>query len=402
MKKLCALLLIALSSPAFAVEPSTNEMRGFYKNGQPDYKVDNALVAAIGLAAPANVTDTYQWALGLTEENIKKGKGLTTEEFQKMPGRLNFSKTDDGLMCWLNARHEAPAGKACYTKQQVAELAAKDKIMLDRFKKLPKYKYFISAPGAGIIPASELISGEKLLLADLAANGEADHEATLKRWMANAILLRNSVSGQNNWVTRSILLVIHGLSLRQLPIILGNDKALAAKYKDTLTALLAPLGPNEMNIPAAEKADYPMYGETFEKLGADSEKKLYALNQELAALAKVPASGFEEANKKFAAKYTNTATLSTTENLLGGIAEISPMIGTMHRTDASVRMHNIYVQLKAQASKPANIAGFINALPASTYDPFTQKPFLYDPKSNSISYDNCPQQRRSDCRLSLN
>ena len=254
---------------------------------------------------------------------------------------------------------------------------------------------------------SELIHEQTLFLAYLIMASQSHPDEVLQEWMKNAIFLKKALVDQSNLITHSILLVMYQQAQRTLPSLL-NDWATAVKYEKQLLDILAPFGPQQMNVSATIKSDGLIAWPMIQKFSAHNQNKFYQFAQDEIALAQIPASHFADADAQFMNKYAHpklpdNVTEAQLEKLdqkemmkllnqdnvtdltIAGMAKGVDLFTAMSMTDARNRMLNLYVQMRVQGTTPNQVPAFLKTSPAN-FDPFTEQPFGYDANTKLIYF----------------
>lgn len=403
----------------------------FYKHEEQAYEGDNIAVAALGLVAPDNTQDTYQWALDFIRQDIQKHDryeaameqqvrdtsnffsrlGLIHSTYEKntspglrdqisvIPEHVQFKGKTAGFTCLINQGWDPASmpykNQPCYSKEDSIKIIQANSLMLARYRELSRYGRFIQIP-QGINPTSpELIAIHEVFLANLVLSAEQAPEAAFREWINNATMLKIALSDENNMPGRSVFMVMYKQSQRSLPALLPKDKHVLEQYKEPLEQVLGTFGPKQMNIDRMMKAEYRIYGAFVDKLSNGNRNKFYDFSQDIMALSEQPASEFSHANQEFKKRYDDTVQLrdwhspifgAISNMMINGMAVGSDLLGVMHTIDATNRLLAIYLQARIEGITPATMADFVTRI--HIVDPFTQQPFRYNASTGMLYFIN--------------
>jgi len=372
----------------------------------------NGYIALMGVNAPANVENTYAWALALVEADMKPLQpGQTASAWDTAPGKITVQGDYKPALCMLSKGWEPFVinGPCTTTIQQLNQWISGNTLLLTRYHSRFEYSRFIDVPGSGA--SGEFIREQQLFLAYLVSVSHAHPEGALQEWLKNAIFLKKALADQTTLMSRSVLMVMYQQTQKVLPTLLAADPSLAAKYQPQLADILAPFGPREMNIVANTKAEERALAPVITKLTPGGQAKFKQFWQDEITLAQTQTTHISEASDAFHAKYANpklpaTITKETVTNtppqdlakalgedayvnlILAGIAEGADLFKAMEALDARNRILNLYVQMKVQTITPDKVGAFIQA--AALHDPFTDKPFAYDAAKHLIYFSPVP------------
>jgi hypothetical protein len=176
-----------------------------------------------------------------------------------------------------------------------------------------------------------------------------------------------------------------------------------------------------MNPYLLEKAEHQVVASFIDNFDNTSRNKFYQFQKDTISLFEIPASEFKTAQKSYRSKYKldeintinifllsletdwHSPRLGTVVGLILDFDVIgADLINAMNRRDAQNRMLNLYVQIKARNIPDDQISNFLNNTSSSLYNPFTDKPFTYDTKTKSISFEYESNGKITPIALKLN
>ncbi len=441
---LMVLLVILLVLPYFILPevPLNPEITTFYTQDPDAYKQDNAMVAIMGLAAPADVTDTYAWALEQITNHSKEDAPLHSAEARakeyassnRLVTMLHvmFDKNGDFILAPIGissnskpaelpkleaqqekfmftlGREKTPClptiaqlnstdNKLCRQEQDWPTVLQNYALFLDRYKELHKYTHFINSNEGDGLYFGPLIGIHSWYLAQLWLQSKQQPDAALDALLDDMQLWQHAFSEPNNLITRSVVMVLHHQCQNLLPTFLQSVPALTSTQQQKVLAMLQPLPPETWNIEGIMKAEYADIRPIIEPMDNYSRNKFYSFQQDMISLAKFSPSVLPEQRKAFDQRWRLPYSVSAsdwrspilgvlTNMIISGVSLADSLFMSMHKRDAENRLLHLYVQIETQHIAPPDIPTFLAASPAEFYDPFTNQPFRYDTAKNAIYY----------------
>lgn len=234
--------------------------KALYSGYQPIW-TDNTYFAIMGLPAPADVKNFYRYGLKRTYyvadfyERLKADAHINypypipkIEGLDDIVTRLDQLEIIDrdswnDLGCLYEWEHEVKKGKKCATSRDFITYITQNKIIWERFNKLPAIgnayrvppRTIIPNPGPGIefIYASEL---KAVQIVKMAQSGEK--EQALREWLRYIELYKSMAHERGNLVDRALLMIVLKRHERALETLLFEAPDLAVTYyKELRTAL---------------------------------------------------------------------------------------------------------------------------------------------------------------------
>lgn len=399
------------------------EFASFYVVDMSRAYEGNGAIAALGLSAPADVVDTYSWALNIlkqvdaekkkflahlkgeiTPSSFDAGERLITSisQVENIPNRVEFIGDTRAIGCFQGQQYRfngEPFPSQCDEKA-LPKLMSDNALLLKRYQVMLGYnRYDDYWPITGL-NGSALIKLQEVYVARLVEMSKTNPEAALQQALANMRFYRRALTGHTNLIARSILMVNYGLVQKSLPTILGNNEALIAAQLNQLFDAFSPFSANEVNVAELAKAEYELLSTIFEQLGNHNKNKMLQFHKDFIAAWNTPPIHADAAWAPFFKRYKSkelhcylnlsdwhSPRLSITANLvISGMAVGGDLSRAQNAIDARSRILNLYVQIKTLGIAPAEIQAFLNNAPKALYNPFTETPMNYDAASNSIYF----------------
>jgi hypothetical protein len=412
------------------------------------HKVDNAQIAIIGLSAPENVQDTYQWGLDLLQEKQKKfankasftkesmiinsinepydmlyinaGLPATKEELsamtieqqvRAMPNSMKLkgeSKEDTKMHYCLiwgidfgnhnNNNNNNNNNDKCATNKQVLDMADANRLLLERYMKLTNYSSFKNLPVGDFNEHGDtglFIDLTKLTVANLVVQSRlGKSDAAIDNWLKLNSFFRRALADENTLMDKSTLMMSYPVVIKSLPNILSNSPELAKKHELQLANALSPFGADKYNLAGAVKAEYSFsIGFLIDKLGNYYGNKSVEFAKDFSQLSKESALNFDAKDLEFRDKWIEKIDLvdpiyGTFYNfIISGVSFGSSLMHSMHEQNATARMLNLQVNILANKVSYNDMPNYIQNLPSEFNNPLTEKPYEWDAEKKSIYFD---------------
>lgn len=242
---------------------NTSKTQALYERPAPQWD-DNMAVAMAGLVAPADVSDSYEYGRERSEfylNTINKMKSmlriksyvdvhddaLLRHSLEREEREIaSFDASGEvNLFCASNMHiskdpEKCPAGSA-----DISEAIERNKILWDRFQKIPDYKVFGvldgNYPWGLLISLSEVEAGHILSL-----QRQGMRDKAVKEWLRFVVAYDRMVRGTNNSIDKLSSFILFGIHINALESMLFNDPDIARDFGDDLVASLTLQNINEI------------------------------------------------------------------------------------------------------------------------------------------------------------
>lgn len=393
------------------------EISEFLKDRPEIFYNDNAFIGAVGLVAPANVKNSYDWAKKIIEEKSKQNEtvkleklyntiensseNLTQDIYSSIDGVLEFKGDKEFLGCWQREYWKtlvAPPGKCDdenEVKKQVQSLLKDNALLLRRYINLSQYKNFSQGRFVTTSYSPNLFSAHQLFIEDLVRISNSDPVGALSAWRENLAFVEMALSDYNSITEKSLFLSVRNYSLIALPILLDAQRknnlwGLAVAHSDIKIKDASEV----LNFEKTLKADYSLFEPILEKLSNRNKNKFFAFIKDFNGLKNFSAKDFASVNNDFLARYNQGIKFSdlgeikeslATNLIIKGAAGASAVLGIMHNQTALSRMLNLYILMNSSGVKAEDAESFINKN-EEFKNPYTEAPFVWDANDKTISF----------------
>ncbi|MCP4395466.1 MAG: hypothetical protein GY804_14545 [Alphaproteobacteria bacterium] len=404
------------------INPDINsEIKTFLASAPSKIPEDNnAAYAFLGMHAPLGTEDTYEWGKiahkklenAMFNSNIDKTK--IAEEFIKFKDEKNvIRKIAKDLK--NNTNHEQ-------NRSLINELGKANKETIKRY--LDIYKY--TKLSGNLHYGDNAIVTQRYILTDAVYKAMDDNaNEAFEIWLNNYRVHKNFIGSVGEEITRSIVHVNVSISLQYLNYLLLYAPSLASDRYDEIKHAIVPLGMkdwkpenyilgafttlNNKIIPELNSSNLQnIENETRGKYREYPTALMFCLYDPIVA----KNMGFEIAKQRLhlstlkavdAIKYEkvifNNFNFTLWESFYGlpicngrtllnlvfdGLVRGTELITAMHTKNAQMRALNVLLDIKAQNIPREQVGDFIKNVSPEYYDPFTEKPIIWDEKQASM------------------
>ena len=234
------------------------------KKKVPDH--ENLEFSLIGLFSPAKVNDIHLFGVRAFESAIDEFSGVnrnyisTNAELPKNTNSLLPVFDKDKLHCWL--WDLADQKKDCYSTVDVLGVLTKNKILIERYGSLHRFKYidsFIELAAS----RTDLMSLQKLYLSKIKADLISGNDKSVLSLLEDVRLYENILRNDESWVGKAIYMVMLGTSHALLEDIISQYPHLAKKYYEPIKMSLNSFQLHEFDIDGVIRKEFEMINGIF-------------------------------------------------------------------------------------------------------------------------------------------
>ena len=357
---------------------------------------DNGVIAMLGLVAPENEQDPYGWARAklkpdVSGDNFSWNYNVFVEHYAAVDGWKHLDAECFYAQYWPPQQELAQG--TCAFLEQASEEIKKRQLWIKRYRSLAAYDAFTERGLVGI-SGQALIKIHTLIIADMIAHSAIDPDAAIKMWIEDARLHKTMLSADLGVITRVVLAVNYRMTQQALPYILASREGLAAEYAAELREVLGPFGPKQMHVSQGyvpQMVHVLRMGEW--NLPNRHMNRIYADIKEVAALENVSAKDFGLANARMRAKSGRLLAWRDWHSPVLGL-KVNSIAKTvamdaiayepLHNIDAMNRLLALYVDALIAGVGTEGMQAF--SAVSGHSDPYTEKPFVYDHASHTLSF----------------
>ena len=380
---------------------------------------DNANIGMEGLSAPADVADWYGHARvrvmqhhAAFEMAKKKAKiaqaappaGATI----KAPRRgeeLRLDKDEwKDLQCLYDTRHQTKS--ECATAQDVKDYIATNKIIWERFRRVPDYGHYSVAPrplGSGFRDPYQLAQLKAAEIAVMAREGTADDAFT--EWARYMRLYRQMGAARDTMVLKAVVILMIDRHLELFETLINLHPELAVMRAAEIDALLTPAD-GLMTVDNMMADDLallePVMLWQLGKVNA-IRNDLHECVEDFGALARVPVHEYPygEEDSLCALQNMNGVYSILSYALLqpgafvpniiqaltvGGVLKGQELVGAIKQREAQVRMMQLAMAMIREGVTAADAPAYVAAAPEELRNPVRREPFMWDVATRELYY----------------
>jgi hypothetical protein len=330
---------------------------------------------------------------------------------KQRPDALKITADSRQLDCWMDP--DWPAWKDCLPFSGAPQALAENREILARYKalyKIDRYESF-GEWDQQLIPLTKLAVVE--IRWDM-RNG--NYEAAYRKWRENFRFTKNHLRRQSGWVGKSIGLVDFGLSFPVIEDLLVKQPSLARIHFDELQGLLHPGGIEMIDPVGVARAEYlllerffgtpyiarPEYEDRLEWLGWKfgqrnrTQNRYLSYSMELVTVLRRPWTSLAAGLAKTIDRNESIG-LDFVIDPFGSLLffkniywqnKLTSLLRQVYIYDGKLRLATLVVRAAHDQIKDADIPAFLGNAGPELYDPFSNKPMLWDPKNGRIYFVN--------------
>ncbi len=349
---------------------------------------NNVYVSWAGLTAPQGEKNTYKYGLKVWDHKVEEVDPL------KFKGETyNFCGSYDEILEKVE----------CASSQVIREYFKENKELIDRYVGLYQYENHGVGNSLGKGSGQTLISIHKLLTVywlEMTKKGEG--EEAIQGWIEDTLFLQKMLGGKGSLIENAIFMVMYSSNLKILPLLLDEEKILIFSYKDKIKNLLDKSFLHDIwNIEETLRAEYnvmrmvgldDMPNSLFLKPNA-TKNKFFEFAQDMLLLSHEHPQNLKKALNLIEKRYEDYSkpTSNFGYNLIGrllfsGFLKGGELLQNGHEMTARQRILILWMNAKEQKISPENMPDFLSSSSESLYNPFTEKPFSWNPETSYIYF----------------
>lgn len=412
-------LFVVFSAVQIARTPSINPdyERALYAGWETVWE-DNANIAMEGLNAPADVTDWYDHARQrimrqhAAFEKAKQIAGIAQAApppgaTVKAPGpgeelRLDKDEWKD-LQCLYEARHETKS--ECATAQDVKDYIAANKVIWERFRRVPDYAHYSVTPrplGSRFHDPYQMAQLKAAEIAVMAREGAAD--AAFTEWARYMRLYRQMGMARDTMVLKAVVNIMITAHLDVFEILIDLYPELAVTRAAEIDELLVPGGLMRVDNMMADEVAL-LEPIMLWPLGDVSAVRndLHECVADFGALARLPVHEYPYVEMPPWCKlqdmgdayeilgYAFLQPGAFIRNVLqtltvGGVLKGRELMGAIKQREAQVRMIMLAMAMIRESVTAEEAVAYVAAAPEELRNPVRREPFMWDAERQELYY----------------
>ena len=360
--------------------------------------VGNFHVALAGIYAPEGHEDLYAYGL----ERIGKDSGY--EDPDSM--RVDDGDIDFDAFCYSQADYREK--KDCDSNADVDLLLTANHVLLQRYRDLYTRRDLqanlgdlFHVEGTYMQDLIQLHKLSALQWIKMAKNGQGSD--SIFQILLSLDSIQDVISGKISAVDHAVWAILFDMNLDVLPIVLAQDEAAIEQYGDSIEYVLGWDYSFVKNVPAVQQVEYNLLRQALDGEDSfflkvnDTKNKYDNLAQTYIELSEVEASKFNEDDafgqlSEHDLCRNHLSFSCWVYNFEGNVLLGSGMLRGVdlyknaHTITAKQRAVVVWMKAKAQNVFPQGMQAFLAESDPLFYDPFTEKPFVWDAETGSVSF----------------
>ncbi len=369
---------------------------------------ENLAVAIAGLDAPAG-SDFLKHGAALKGLYDAHAPWPDIQREKQRPDTLKVTADSRQLDCWMDP--DWPVWKDCLPFNGAAQALTENREILARYKALYKIDRYASFGEWH----QQLIPLTKLAVVEMRQDmSSGNYEAAYRKWRENFRFTRNQLRRQTDWVGKSIALVDFGVSFPIIEDLLVKQPSLARIHFDELEDLLRPQGIEIIDPAGVARAEYlhlerffntpyvasPEFDDRLEWLGWKlaqrnrTQNRYLSYSIDLVAVLRQPWSSLADDLAKTIDRHESIG-LDLVIDPFGSLLffrniywqnKLTSLLRQVYISDGRLRLATLVVRAAQEQVKDADLLVFLANAAPELYDPFSNKPMLWDPEHGRIYF----------------
>ncbi len=392
---------------------------------------NNGFFALEGLTAPANETDFYAVGRATTYQFFVKNEQLkkignipyafdippkegfvpVDTDYQPLEFKSLWPEKDKKDFSCLYLMDFDLKPDTCASFKDVESTIGSNKILWERFNKLPSYTEFQRPPigisgkmkGQSFIELARVKAAQIILMQQKGQSKEA-----LEEWARFMQFYRRATEAKTGLLEKAIYMIVFGFHQKTLEKLVYNDPQLAVDYFDLITTTLNPQGVTMFHgqtMITDDLAGLDPFMPSFRAGPAPGVRnKYYNCFLMMDKLTELPPKQFffgatnhnpcpdingNPSRTMFEMWFMTTGN-PITNTIYGllypGLLKGQELIGNMHVTDTHMRMTLLGAKILHDKIPLDHIADFVQHAPVELQNPITESPFDWDAKGKYLYF----------------